>query len=199
MTCPRAHSKTVAEGHALPLHLCSSHSPHGPPVCWAASWGGENRTGQASRGQNMPDSEIDTVAVALGATEGSLAGECVWSQVPRQSLWSLQRRIRLTLGEGKGEGVRCAKDQLESGVKQDNRASLRGSVGARECPGVPWELGKVPLRRSKLSCILSEPAQFSGKSMASRVRQAWVRIPIGLSSVRDVGGSLLTREWESPS
>lgn len=58
----------------------------------------------------MPGSEVDTVAVALGATEGSSAGECVWSQVPRQSLWSLQRRIRLTLGEREGAGVRCAKD-----------------------------------------------------------------------------------------
>lgn len=28
--------------------------------------------------------------------------------------------------------------------------------------GVPWELGKVSLGRPELTCILSEPAQFSG-------------------------------------
>lgn len=88
----------------------------------------------------MPGSEVDPVAVALGATEGSSAGECVWSQIPRQSLWSLQRRIRLTLGGG--GGGRCAKERLESGEKQDHRGKSEGLWWGE---GVTW--GPLGIRK----------------------------------------------------
>lgn len=60
-------------------------------------------------------------------------------------------------------------------------ARLRGFGGAREWLGGPWELGKVSLRGCELSCVLSEPVQFGGVSTASRVGQAWVRIPVSLT------------------
>lgn len=47
----------------------------------------------------------------------------------------------------------------------------------------PMGIRNVSLRRSELSCTLSEPVQVGGVSMASRVRQAWVRIPVSLSPV----------------
>lgn len=39
--------------------------PHGLAVCLSAWWGGENKTGQVSWGQNLPGSEVYTVAVAV--------------------------------------------------------------------------------------------------------------------------------------